>query len=445
MQEAPNLVIGFGKAGKTLAAALAQRGEAVTLIERSPDMFGGTCINVACIPTKALIHGAETGTPYPPAWAAKNTVVDTLREKNRAALLSHPQVSLIVGEARFIDAHTVAVQGPSGEEQRLRAARIFINTGTVPAVPPIEGVADSKRCFTSTTLMALPERPARLVIVGGGFIGIEFASMMACFGSQVTLLEGGPAFLPREDEDVAAALRQQLERAGVRIVTGARTTHVQDVNGAAQVDYEADGSTHQLRADAVLLATGRVPTTAALDLPAAGIATDARGFIQVNDQLQTSQPHIWALGDINGGPQFTFISLDDQRIVLNQLTGGAYTSRAERPQWATCVFTTPPLAHIGLREREARARGIDFRVAKLPAAAVPKARILGQTEGFLKALVDAKTGQIIGCTLLCPEAHEVINTVQVAINAGLPASTLRTAIYTHPSMTEALNDLFAGV
>lgn len=451
MQHTQHLVIGFGKGGKTLAGKLAARGESVVLVERSAAMYGGTCINVACIPTKTLIHGAELGHPYAQALAAKQELVGALRAKNQEALTRHPSLTLLTGQARFIDPHTVAVQLADGGQTQVRAERIYINTGTVPALPPIEGLAQSQRCYTSTTLMELPERPASLAIVGGGFIGVEFASMLAQFGSQVTLLEGAETFLPREDEDVAAALRAQLEQRGVRILTGARVLRVQDEeaggDGGVRLHYQQGqgGAEQSLQAQAVLLATGRASTAADLDLPAAGIATDERGFIQVNAQLQASHPHIWALGDINGGPQFTFISLDDQRIVLGQLDGASYHSREQRKQWATCVFTSPPLAHIGLREREARQQGLKFQLVKLPAAAVPKARILGQTEGFLKALVEEGSGRVLGCTLLCPEAHEVINTVQMAVNAGLPYTALRDAIYTHPSMTEALNDLFGAV
>ena len=428
-----NLVIGFGKAGKTLAMTLAKRGEEVALVERSPAMYGGTCINIACIPTKSLIHSADLGRDWADAWAERRDLTARLRAANRAALID-AGARLIDGTARFTGPRRVEIDGPDGP-QVIEADRIFINTGATPARPPIPGLDALDCVYDSTTIMERPTLPARLAIIGGGFIGVEFTSLMAGFGSTVTLIEAAPTFLGREDRDVADAVRGLLEARGVTILTGVAVERVEAQGDGARVVLK-DGA---VDADAVLIAAGRRPVTGDLDLPAGGVETDDKGFVAVDDRLASSAEGVWALGDVNGGPQFTFISLDDYRIVLNQLTGGAHDSRATRPHWATCVFTTPPLAHIGLRESETEGRNI--RVARLPAAKIPMAQVMQEPHGLLKAVIDADSDQILGCTLICENAQEVINTVALAMNAGVTATTLGDAIYTHPSMTEALNTL----
>lgn len=426
-----NLVIGFGKAGKTLAMTLAKRGEQVALVERAPAMYGGTCINIACIPTKSLIHSADLGRDWAGAWAERRDLTARLRAANRAALID-AGARLIDGTARFTGPRRVQINGPDGP-QVIEADRIFINTGATPARPPIPGLDALDCVYDSTTIMERPTLPARLAIIGGGFIGVEFASLMAGFGSNVTLIEAAPAFLGREDRDVAECVRGLLQARGVTILTGAAVERVDPQGDGARVVLK-DGA---VDADAVLIAAGRRPVTGDLGLPAGGVQTDDKGFVAVDDRLASSAEGVWALGDVNGGPQFTFISLDDYRIVLNQIGGGAHDSRKTRPHWATCVFTTPPLAHIGLRESEAQGRNI--RVARLRAAKIPMAQVMQEPHGLLKAVIDADSDQILGCTLICENAQEVINTVALAMNTGVTATTLGDAIYTHPSMTEALN------
>ncbi|WP_262249527.1 FAD-dependent oxidoreductase [Parapedobacter soli] len=444
-QHVKNLIIGFGKGGKTLAAFLAKRGESVALVEQSANMYGGACINIACIPTKSLIVEAEKGTNYPRAHEIKDLLTATLRQKNFEKLAKLENVEIITGKAAFRSPHEVAIQLAAGGETRFEAERIFINTGSQPAIPPIEGM-DSEKVFTSAELIAQAGKPEKLVIIGGGFIGLEFADMFAKFGTEVTVLDRRTRFLPDEDEDVAGELFKILTDKTIRILNDVNIEKVEDVNNElVKVHFTHVGQRKSVEANAVLLATGRKPNTEGLNLDAAGIQTDQRGYIQVDRQLKANVPHIWAIGDCNGGPQFTYISLDDFRIIRNQLAGNdQYTSLNDRKPYPTCVFVTPPLAQAGLREKEARDQGYDVKILKIPASAIPKAAILNERRGLLKAVVDVKTGRILGCTLCCAEAHEMINTVQLAIHAGLTYDTLANMIFTHPSMTEALNDLFAA-
>lgn len=449
------IIIGFGKGGKTLAAHLADKGQSVAMIERSEKMYGGTCINIACIPTKTLVHDAHRSTcrgprdfaakaeDYRRAVARKNEVTGFLRAKNYAMLADRDNVDVITGTASFRSPHEVEVR-TAAETRVLSAERIFINTGGEPVIPPIEGARESRRVYVSTGMLDLEELPRRLVILGAGYIALEFASFYAEFGSHVTLLERGQRFLAREDEDVAGSVRKALEAWGVTIVTGAAVQSIRDTQAETLVRYVADGGEAVLPADAVLLATGRRPLTEGLNLKAAGVRLDERGAVAVNERLQTSAPHIWALGDVKGGPQFTYISLDDFRIVRDALEGeGKRTINDRDPAYA--VFMDPPLGRVGLTEQAAREQGYEVRVAVLPAAAIPRARVIDQTDGLLKAVVDAKTGKILGCALHCAEAGEMINTVEAAIRAGRDYTFLRDMIFTHPSMTEALNDLFGKI
>jgi pyruvate/2-oxoglutarate dehydrogenase complex dihydrolipoamide dehydrogenase (E3) component len=442
-----NLVIGFGKGGKTLAAYLAKEGQDVAVIEKSEMMYGGTCINVACIPTKSLITNAEKKIPYHQAIELKNDLTSFLRQKNYDGLDKFPAVNIITGAARFVSERDIAVVlKETNQEIRVTADRIFINTGTVPFVPDIPGINTSRHVFTSTSLMEQAGLPQRLVIIGGGFIGLEFADMYAKFGSKVTLLDSGKTFLPREDADIAEEIFNAMTAKNINIITGASVESVRNTSNGVLIGFRnADGTSEEIEGSAVLIATGRRPDLTGLDVKAAGITLNAKGFIAVDDQLKTNVKNIWAIGDINGGPQFTYISLDDFRIIRDQLFGGDYTSRAKRKAVAMSMFTSPPFAHIGMREKEAIASGYSIKVATLPAASVPRARILNNTQGLLKSVIDAKTNKILGCSLFCAEASEMINTIQVAMNAGLDYQVIRDTIFTHPSMNEAFNDLYDSV
>ena len=448
--------IGFGKGGKTLAAEFAKRGQKVAIIERSDKMYGGTCINIGCIPTKTLVHQAKMASAlkdatfeersefYRNAVSVKESVTSALRNKNYHNLADNPNVTVYTGIGSFVSADVVAVRTAT-EEIRLTSKQIIINTGAETVIPPIEGVAGNPFVYTSTSIMELADLPRRLVIIGGGYIGLEFASMYASFGSQVTVLESYPELIAREDRDIAASVKETLEKKGIVFRMNAKVQSVNRVEDKAIVTF-ADSQTNEvfvLEADAVLLATGRRPNTKDLNLEVAGVEVDVRGAIIVDEYLKTTNPNIRAVGDVKGGLQFTYISLDDYRIVREDLFGDKERRTGDRNPVSYSVFIDPPLSRIGLNEEEARRQNRDIIVKKLPVMAIPRAKTLGETDGLLKAIIDKNTGKILGCVLFAPDSGEVINTVAVAMKTGQDYTFLRDFIFTHPSMSEALNDLFS--
>lgn len=455
MKKFDNVVIGFGKGGKTLAAGLAKAGQSVALVEQSDKMFGGTCINVACIPTKSLEHSARLSAAqggdfaakaerYRAAVEEKRRLTADLRQKNYAKIAG-AGAQILVGTASFQDAHHVKVACPDGSQEVLEAEKIFINTGARPFVPPIPGLKESKFAYVSEGILELDVLPRRLVIIGGGYIGMEFASFFANFGSQVTVIQDGEVFLPREDQEVAASVLESLTARGVTVLRSAVTQSVRDQADGAVLTVEISGEARQLEADAILVATGRRPNVEGLDLAAAGVELTQRGAVKTDEHLRTTAENIWAMGDVVGGLQFTYISLDDARIVKSALLGDGGRTTDNRGAVPYSVFLDPPFSRVGLTEDEARKAGCEVKIAKLPAAAVPKAQVLQKPTGLLKAVVDAKTGKILGAHLFCADSHEIVNVVKVAMDAGLPYTALRDGIFTHPTMGEALNDLFAGV
>lgn len=450
------IIIGFGKGGKTLAAEFAKRGQKVAIIERSDKMYGGTCINIGCIPTKTLVHQAKMASAlkdatfeersefYRNAVSVKESVTSALRNKNYHNLADNPNVTVYTGIGSFVSADVVAVRTAT-EEIRLTSKQIIINTGAETVIPPIEGVAGNPFVYTSTSIMELADLPRRLVIIGGGYIGLEFASMYASFGSQVTVLESYPELIVREDRDIAASVKETLEKKGIVFRMNAKVQSVNRVEDKAIVTF-ADSQTNEvfvLEADAVLLATGRRPNTKDLNLEVAGVEVDVRGAIIVDEYLKTTNPNIRAVGDVKGGLQFTYISLDDYRIVREDLFGDKERRTGDRNPVSYSVFIDPPLSRIGLNEEEARRQNRDIIVKKLPVMAIPRAKTLGETDGLLKAIIDKNTGKILGCVLFAPDSGEVINTVAVAMKTGQDYTFLRDFIFTHPSMSEALNDLFS--
>ncbi|WP_373143037.1 FAD-dependent oxidoreductase [Bacteroides caccae] len=450
------IIIGFGKGGKTLAAEFAKRGQKVAIIERSDKMYGGTCINIGCIPTKTLVHQAKMASAlkdatfeersefYRNAVSVKESVTSALRNKNYHNLADNPNVTVYTGIGSFVSADVVAVRTAT-EEIRLTSKQIIINTGAETVIPPIEGIAGNPFVYTSTSIMELADLPRRLVIIGGGYIGLEFASMYASFGSQVTVLESYPELIAREDRDIAASVKETLEKKGIVFRMNAKVQSVNRVEDKAIVTF-ADSQTNEvfvLEADAVLLATGRRPNTKDLNLEVAGVEVDVRGAIIVDEYLKTTNPNIRAVGDVKGGLQFTYISLDDYRIVREDLFGDKERRTGDRNPVSYSVFIDPPLSRIGLNEEEARWQNRDIIVKKLPVMAIPRAKTLGETDGLLKAIIDKNTGKILGCVLFAPDSGEVINTVAVAMKTGQDYTFLRDFIFTHPSMSEALNDLFS--
>ena len=354
MKTVDNIIIGFGKGGKTLAGALAKAGQSVVLVERSDRMFGGTCINVACIPTKSLEHSArlsavqgggfaEKAERYRAAVEEKRRLTGALRRKNYDKAVG-AGVEVLVGEASFLDGHRVSVALSGGGSEELRGERILINTGARPFIPPIPGLADCGAVYTSETLMERDELPERLVIIGGGYIGLEFASYYTNFGSRVTVVQDGPGFIPREDEEVAAVVLKSLEDRGVRVLRSAAVLGVKDAQVGAEVTVKTAEGEEVLPAQAVLVATGRRPNVAGLNLAAAGVELTERGAVKTDEHLRTSVPHIWAMGDVAGGLQFTYISLDDSRIVKSQILGDGGRTTQNRGEVPYSVFIDPPLS-----------------------------------------------------------------------------------------------------
>lgn len=438
-----NLIIGFGKAGKTLAADLAKHGEEVILVEKSSSMYGGTCINIGCIPSKKLLVEAERkpldvnqSVYFEQAMERKNALISALRAANYKKLDDLEGVRIINATASFIDKNTVLLKG-EGDEIEVTAQRIFINTGTTSISLNIKG-GDGNHVYNSTQLLSLNTFPKRLVIIGGGYISLEFACMFQAFGSKVTILEASDTFLAREDRDVADEMLRILNTRGIEVMLNSKTSELQE-NDSYTTVITSQGN---FDAEAVLVAIGRKPATDELELHNADIKTDERGYIITNDYLQVNE-HIWAMGDVAKTPQFTYMSLDDYRIVRDQLFGDSKRSRLDRKNIATSVFTYPTLAQVGLTEQQAKSAGLQFEVKKIAANAIPKAKVLGQTDGLLKAIVEKQSNRILGVTLFCAEAHELINICKLAIDNNITAETLKNQIFTHPTMAEALNDLFA--
>ncbi|WP_306539786.1 FAD-dependent oxidoreductase [Megasphaera sp.] len=439
------IVIGFGKAGKTLAGQLGKQGKKVALIEKDKGMYGGTCINVGCIPSKRLITEAATAPTsdfaskaayYKKAVEGKRELTGALNKANYNKLIQ-AGVEVIDGMASFVDATHVEVKTKDGVLQ-LEGKQFVINTGATSVIPGIPGVKDSDKVYTSESMMDLDELPEKLTIVGGGYIGLEFAAMYANFGSKVTVVQDIDAFLPREDKDIADNIRSVLEAKGIEIVTGAKTTKIE----GATLYYTVGDTDTVLEGDAILMATGRRPNTDGLEAQKAGIALSDRGAVVTDEHLRTNVPNIWAAGDVCGNLQFTYISLDDSRIIMSDMSGKGDRTTQNRGAFSYSVFIDPPFSRVGLSESEAKAKNIEYRVMTLPAAAIPKAKVLRKPEGVLKALVGADD-QILGVQLFCAESHEMINLVKMAMDNNLKYQVLRDFIYTHPTMSESLNDLFA--
>lgn len=456
MKQFDAIIIGFGKGGKTLAAEFAKRGKKVAIIERSSGMYGGTCINIGCIPTKTLVHQAKIASNlkdhpfetkkkfYRNAIEEKERVTTILRDKNYYTLADNPNVTVYTGTGSFLSENTVLIK-ITGEETVIKSENIIINSGARTVIPPIPGIKENPYLYTSTSIMEMRELPEKLVIIGGGYIGLEFASMYASFGSKVTVLESYPQLIGREDHDIAEAVKEALEKKGVKFRLNVSVNSVGVINEMAytEITDKTTGKTEKLISEAVLLATGRVPETAELNLQNAGVKTDEKGTILVDEHLVTSNPKIRAVGDVKGGLQFTYISLDDYRIVKEDLFGKGERTINNRGPISYSVFIDPPLSRVGLSEAEAEKQNIEVIVKRLPVMAIPRAKTLGETTGLQKAIIEKSTGKILGCTLFAPDSSETINIVTAAMKADLPYTFLRDFIFTHPSMSESLNDLFS--
>lgn len=444
MQEFKNIIIGFGKGGKTLAKNLAAKGESVLVVEKSKKMYGGTCINIACLPSKNLIINAQRGIKFEDAVKQKNEMTTALRNKNYHMVADEETATVLDGTAKFIDNHTIEIVLDSGEKTKIKGERIFINTGATPIIPQVKGLKESKYILDSTAAMDQNSLPNELVILGAGYIGMEFASMFARYGAKVTVLDTNEKFLKREDDDISEMLFNDLSQDGIEFNLGAKVVEVKDLSDKVEIIYEINGKKQTVKADKLLVATGRKPVTENLGLENTDIELDERGAIKVDDYLRTTAENVWAIGDVKGGPQFTYISLDDFRIIFDQLYGKGERKVSDRKLVPYSVFTTPALSRVGLNEVEAKNKGIEYKLFKLAATSIPKAKVMGNTRGMYKILVNPDTEEILGATIYSEESYEVINLITLAMKAKLPYTMLRDQIYTHPTMTEALNDVLKG-
>ena len=442
METIKNIIIGFGKGGKTLAKFLAQKGEEVLVIEKSNKMYGGTCINIACLPSKRLIIEAANGVSYVDAVNGKNEMTAQLREKNYHMLADEKTVTVLDGEAHFIADHEIEVKLPNGKKAQYKGDRIFINTGAVPVMLPIPCLKESNYILDSTQAMDEKMMPKNLTIIGAGYIGLEFASMFAKYGSKVTVLDHNKEFLAREDEDISNAVRKDMEDAGIKFELGADIEKITDETSNAKITYQINEERKTISADRILVATGRKPNTENLGLENTAIETTDRGAIKVDDFLRTTVDNVWAIGDVKGGLQFTYISLDDFRIIKDQLFGTGARMVSDRKVVPYSVFISPALSQVGLNEKQANRLGKEYKLFKLPVTAIPKAKVAKDNRGLFKALVDPETEKILGATLYGIESYELINMISLAMKAHLSYAVLRDQIYTHPTMSEAFNDLF---
>ena len=450
------IVLGGGKGGKTLAIELGQKGVKTALIERSAEMIGGSCINVACIPTKTLItsagaaqaarragdlgvHTGEVAVDWPAVRRRAEGVVSAMRAMNHKNLTSAASLDFILGNGRFVGPRVIEVSEANGVVRQLTAEKIFINTGTRPARPNIPGL-NEVGALNSESIQRLNELPDHLVVLGGSYVALEFAQMFRHFGSKVTVLERAPQLFKKEDADVVEVLGGVLREVGIEIELNCSFERVEKEGKGIAVVLTTNGKPIRVSGSHLLVALGRTPNTEELNLAAAGVETDKRGFVKVNERLETSADGIWAMGDVNGGPQFTHVSLDDYRIVKANVFGEEKRTTVDRLVPFT-LFTEPELARVGLTENEARQKGLDIFVAKLPVAAIPRAKTMSETRGFIKVVIDVKTNQILGAAILSIEAGEMLGTVQMAMIAGLPFTALRDAVLSHPTMVEGFNNL----
>ena len=456
MKKYDAVIIGFGKGGKTLAGFLAGKGQNVALIEKSDKMYGGTCINVGCIPSKKLVNSTKVLKDkglssiedkekfYAESIENKNTLIGALRGKNYEMLASKENIKVYDGTGSFVSKNVVNVEN-NGENVQIEGEKIFINTGAATIIPNIKGLKESNYVYTSTSIMELKELPKKLTIIGAGYIGLEFASMYSEFGSEVTVIDMGDRLMPREDEEIAERVKAILEAKGIKFLLKSKIEEISDRNDKGYVKISGENGESEVESDAILVAIGRKPNTEGLNLEAAGVKTDERGAVVVDETLKTTADNIWAMGDVKGGLQFTYISLDDFRIIRDNVYGNGNRTINDRNVIPYSVFINPPLSRVGMTEKEAVEKGYEVKTGRLEAMAIPKGKIEGVTDGLLKTVVDAKTDKILGCTLLCNTSHEMINVVAAAIKAEQKYTFLKDMIFTHPTMSEALNDLFGSV
>jgi pyruvate/2-oxoglutarate dehydrogenase complex dihydrolipoamide dehydrogenase (E3) component len=450
------LILGSGGGGKLTAWHMARSGRRVAVVERR--WIGGSCPNVACLPSKNEIrsaevahvarNGAQFGTMTGPVKVDMGKVRQRKRDMVQALVDAHLHnyktsgAELIMGDGRFIAPKTIEVSLNDGGTRTLVGAQVFLNVGTRAAIPNIPGLEAAKP-LTHIEALELDVLPAHLIVIGGGYAGLELAQAYRRFGAEVSVVEAGPQLMAREDPDVAHEIRRILTDEGLAIHVGAQLLKVEGQSGnAVSITLQTDSGEQTINGSHILVATGRIPNTAGIGLDTLGVELDERGFVRVNERLETSAPNVWALGDCAGSPMFTHISEDDFRIVRDNLAGGRRSARDRYIPY--CMFTDPPLAHVGLSEREAERQGVKTRIAKLPMKAVLRAQATDETEGFMKALVGENDDRILGFTMVGAQAGEVMAVVHTAMMANLPYTKLRDADFAHPTMAEGLNFLFSN-
>lgn len=453
------IVIGTGQSGVPLAEMLAGEGWKTAIIERY--LVGGSCINYGCTPSKTMeasskvmhltkkaevygVHNSRVELKLKEVISRKRNIVSSFRQGLEKGIAGTDNLELIRGEAEFADKKVIRIKLENGSYETITADKIFINTGGGPFIPDIKGV-DTVEYLTSTTIMELEEKPSHLLIMGGGYIGLEFGQMFRRFGSQVTVIERGPQLLAREDEDIADELEKILRNDALNIL---KNTSVEEISktesGDVKLKLSADGKENYLTGSHLLIAVGRRPNIKALNLKAAGIKTDEKGYIRVNTKLQTNVEGIYALGDVKGGPAFTHISYDDFRVIRdNLLKNKTHTIRNRFVPYT--VFVDPQLGRIGMTEKEAREKGLNYKVAKMEMSHIARAEELGEASGIMKALVDASTGKILGCSILGVNGGEIASMIQIAMMGNLKYTALKEGIFTHPTLAESLNTLFGRI
>ena len=451
------IIIGFGKAGKTLAVDLANRGQKIALIEKSQEMYGGTCINQACIPTKILENKSsiirnqnldsfnEKEIKYEESINQKEELISKLRMANYNKLNSNENITILTGQGSFINENTIEVNTIEDEVLILEGEKIFINTGSKPNIPDIKGIENSKIVYTNETLMKLNKLPSKITIIGAGYIGLEFAGIYASFGSEVTVVNTHTTILPKEDNDDAQEVVNILKKRNVKFLNDVSIIEIKEENQLAKLIYKQNGEyeERELSSDIVLVATGRKANIDNLNLHNANVELDSRGFIKVNEKLETTTKNIWALGDVNGGPQFTYISLDDYRIIRNHLFEDKTRKTSDRKNVPSSLFLDPAFSKVGLNIKEAKANGYNIIVAKMATEAIPRAKQIGKTDGFIKIVIDKDSEKILGATMICEDSNEIIHLIQLAIDMEVKYTYLRDRVYAHPTMTEALNDVLS--
>ena len=459
MKQYDAIIIGSGQAGTPLARKLAAKGWKVVIIEKQ--FAGGTCINYGCTPTKTMVASAKNAfqarrameygvrvenisIDMPAIIARKNKVVTEFRGGTERGLGSNANITLVYGVASFSGHKQVSVALNNGGTEEYTAEHIFINTGGRTAIPAIDGIADVPY-LTSTTILDVTTVPEHLLIIGGSYIALEFGQMFRRYGSQVTILEHSSRFLPKEDQDVADEMQKILTEEGITIHLGVPIKKVgYDAGKAIAVTATIDGKEQILTGSQLLLAAGRVPNTNQLNLGKTGVTIDERGYIQVNDQLETTVPGIYALGDVKGGPAFTHISYNDYLVVYKNIIENANISIKNR-MVPYCMFTDPELGRVGLNEDEAKKKGVRFTVAKLPMAYVARGIETGETRGFMKAIVDPDTRQLLGVSILGAQGGELMSLLQIAMLGGVTYEQLKENIFAHPTYSESINNLFMSL